>query len=470
MSYAFVGALGLAVVILTFLLLRTRRAVEAVEVERNELQSRYGAIQNVDEAVATAKRERDQVNVDRASGEQAWAEKREQLKTQYATALAKHEALAKDIALLEENLEDISYGLYTPHYSFSTSDEYKAKLESIRAEQKQMVRDGKAAIARRDWQVGGSAAEGKRMTKQYLKVLLRDFNAECDAAVAIVSWNNVTRMEERIQKSFNAINELGTVMEMSIAAPYLRTKLAELRLAYEYEERRYQEREEQRRAREQMREEERVQRELEKAKEEAEKDEARYQKALQKAREEAAQAEGAKLDKLQTQIQGLEAQLLQAQQQKERAVSRAQLTKSGNVYVISNVGSFGERVFKIGMTRRLEPLERVYELGDASVPFPFDVHAMIFSDNAPELERKLHVRFNNARKNWVNPRKEFFEADLDDIETFLQTTGLKADFIRLAEAKEYRETLSLRQKQTAAPVPTEDTEFPKELFADSSEA
>ena len=323
MSYAFVGALGLAVVILTFLLLRTRRAVEAVEVERNELQSRYGAIQNVDEAVATAKRERDQVNVDRASGEQAWAEKREQLKTQYATALAKHEALAKDIALLEENLEDISYGLYTPHYSFSTSDEYKAKLESIRAEQKQMVRDGKAAIARRDWQVGGSAAEGKRMTKQYLKVLLRDFNAECDAAVAIVSWNNVTRMEERIQKSFNAINELGTVMEMSIAAPYLRTKLAELRLAYEYEERRYQEREEQRRAREQMREEERVQRELEKAKEEAEKDEARYQKAPAEGQRGGGHKQRApKLDKLQTQIQGLEAQLLQAQQQKERAVSR----------------------------------------------------------------------------------------------------------------------------------------------------
>ncbi len=111
----------------------------------------------------------------------------------------------------------------------------------------------------------------------------------------------------------------------------------------------------------------------------------------------------------------LEKQLKEAQKKGERAVSRAQMTKSGVVYVISNIGSFGHGVYKIGMTRRLEPLDRVRELGDASVPFPFDVHAMILSDNAPELEKKLHKFFNERRLNLVNNRKEFFNVSLEDI-------------------------------------------------------
>lgn len=191
-------------------------------------------------------------------------------------------------------------------------------------------------------------------------------------------------MEERILKAFEAINQLGTVMQVSITPTYLDLKLDELRLTHEYEEKRYQEQEEQRRIREQMREEERARREIEKAREEAEREEARFQKALEKARAEAARATGEQLQKLNDQIHSLEARLEEAQQQKERAISRAQLTKSGYVYIISNVGSFGQDVYKVGMTRRLDPMDRVYELSDASVPSPFDVHAMIYSENAPE--------------------------------------------------------------------------------------
>jgi multidrug efflux pump subunit AcrA (membrane-fusion protein) len=270
-------------------------------------------------------------------------------------------------------------------------------------------------------------------------------------------------MEERIRKAFEAINNLGTVLKVSITSQYLRLKLDELRLTHEYEEKRHEEQEEQRRIREQMREEEKAQREIEKAREEAEREEARSEKALEKARAEAAKATGEQLQMLNEKIRLLEGQLEEAHNQKDRAISRAQLTKSGHVYVISNIGSFGENVYKVGMTRRWDPQERIKELGDASVPFPFDVHAMIYSENAPELEATLQVLFNEKRVNQSNTRKEFFEVALEEIERIAVERGLKVEFTKLAEAKEYRETIALRQ-QKSAPVAAEVDKFPATLF------
>jgi hypothetical protein len=156
-------------------------------------------------------------------------------------------------------------------------------------------------------------------------------------------------------------------MHVTLTADYLKLRILELRLAYEYQDKRYQEKEEQRRIREQIREEERAQKEIEKAKEDAETEETTYQKAPAQAREEAAKATGAQLQKLTEQVSAFEAKLDEAGRKKERAIARAQLTKSGFVYVISNIGAFGENVMKIGMTRRMEPMERIYELGSASV-------------------------------------------------------------------------------------------------------
>src|SRR5262249_7341003 len=235
------------------------------------------------------------------------------------------------------------------------------------------------------WTVSDSRKDGERMVKQYTKLQLRAFNGECEAAMANITWNNANKMEERVRKAFEMINQLGGVMQVSITGEYLKAKLKELRLTYEYEKKKYDEREEQRRQREERREEEKALQEAEKAQLEAEKEEDRYQKMLAKAREEAAKTTGAQLEKLTTQIASLQAKIEEAHSRKERAIARAQLTKSGFVYVISNIGSFGEKVFKIGMTRRMEPMDRIYELGDASVPFAFDVHVMMFSDNAPEL-------------------------------------------------------------------------------------
>lgn len=139
----------------------------------------------------------------------------------------------------------------------------------------------------------------------------------------------------------------------------------------------------------------------------------------------------------------------------------AQQTKAGHVYVISNIGSFGDNVFKIGMTRRLEPMDRVKELGDASVPFEFDVHAMIYSDNAPELENIIHKEFDSRRVNLVNSRKEFFQVELEEIEEIAKKRNLDVEFTKIAEAREFRESKILREElstktpQTTSKIMTE---------------
>ena len=266
-------------------------------------------------------------------------------------------------------------------------------------------------------------------------------------------------------QTFEAINKMGTVYNIFLTQEYLDIKLEELRLSHELEDKLYKEKEEQSRIREQMREEEDAQREIEQAKQDAEDEEKRYQKALEKARLELEKAKGGELDQLNDKINGLEQQLEQAQKEKERAISRAQLTKSGHVYIISNIGSFGENVFKIGMTRRLEPLDRIRELGDASVPFSFDVHAMVYSENAPELEGRLQHFFERKRINLINARKEFFGVTIEELEEFAKANTLSMTITKLAEAREYRETLAIQQQKTEKPVSTpEVSPFPESLI------
>lgn len=366
------------------------------------------------------------------------------LNSDYLKNKSVYEDLRKEIELLEEKVDLQSYGIYKPHYDFTTSEEYKRNLELIIEQQKTLIKQEKAAICTTEWRVNNSVREGEKVTKQYIKLMLRAFNGECDSIMVKVRWNNVNVMEQRINKAFEAINKLGTVHSVFITEDYHKLKLSELYLTFEYEEKIYKEKEEQRRIQEQIREEEKVQKEIEQAKKQAEDEEKNYQKALEKAKGELEKAKGKEIDELNNKISLLEQQLQSAKELKERAISRAQVTKSGHVYIISNIGSFGENVFKIGMTRRLEPLDRVRELGDASVPFSFDVHSMIYSENAPELEGKLHEYFESKRINLINDRKEFFNVTIDDIETFAKQNKLKFTITKLAEAKEYRETLSLR--------------------------
>jgi hypothetical protein len=416
-----------------------------------DLKRRYQPVLDVETEIKSARQKLEQERqVHELSLAQA-EDRRAQLDAEYKERTAKFKKLQSDISALEENLEDISFGLYKPHFSFQTSEEYKSALEEVRNQERQMIRDKRAVICPVRWTVSNSAADGKRMVNQYMKLMLRAFNGESDAAIANVSWNNISKMQERLRKTFELLNDLGSVMQVSITAEYLNLKLDELRLTYEYEEKRHQEKEEQRRIKERIRDEEKAQQEMERAREEAERQEADYAKLLAKAQEEALRATGTRLQDLTERIKSFEAKLDEARKKKERAISRAELTKSGFVYVISNIGSFGERVFKIGMTRRLEPMERIRELGDASVPFPFDLHVMLYSDNAPELENALHKLVQDRTINLVNLRKEFYQdVDLDEIEAFVKKRGLSAQFIKVAEAREYRETLALRSQQLAS--------------------
>jgi hypothetical protein len=370
----------------------------------------------------------------------------QKIKEDYSQKKGVYDALIKDLSLYEDELEFTSYGLYKPHYDFQTSDQYKQRLEQIREREKGLIKNEGACVCRTEWKVNNSITEGRKQTKQYGKLMLRAFNGECDAFLANVRWNNIVKMEERVAKAFEAINKLGSVHRIEITEVYYRLKLEELRLAYEYEEKRHQEKEEQRRIQEQIREEEKAQKEIEKAMREAEDEENQYNKALDQARAELEKAKGEEVDKLSQKIGDLEKQLKEALEKKERVVSLAQITRSGHVYIISNIGSFGNDVYKIGMTRRLDPLDRVRELGDASVPFEFDIHAIIHSENAPDLEYNLQKEFEDRRINMINNRKEFFRVRIEDIEKVAKNYKADIELTKIAEARQYRESEAMREQ------------------------
>jgi hypothetical protein len=242
-------------------------------------------------------------------------------------------------------------------------------------------------------------------------------------------------------------------------------------LAHEYELKKQEEKEEQRAIREQMREEEQAQREFERAQREAVAEQERAEKALASARAELLKASGEHLEAIQLEVKDLEQKVADAQAKQEHAVSMAQVTKMGHIYVISNIGSFGNDVIKIGMTRRLDPDDRIQELGGASVPYGFDTHAMIFSHDAPGLENAFHRQFSAKRLNLVNSRKEYFRVTLDEVVDFAKSQGVTDEFTKLAEAKQFRESESIRLKAQyvgEAPQATEQG-FPDKLFAEVDE-
>lgn len=387
-----------------------------------------------------------------------------ELNKKYKDSLNIYKKLRKNVGIYESKLDLIEFGIYEPIFEFEKSDEYRDEQKRIIELQKDMITQETAAICSTNWTIDGSEAKGKASTKRNIKLVLRAFNGECNALIAKVKWNNVNQMKERINKSFEAINKLGKSSTISIEYDYLELKIKELILEHEYQLKKQNEKEELRAIQAEIREEEKVKREFEKAQKDAEIEEKNYQSALEKARQEIADVTGEKHEKLKVQIEKLEQELKEAQEKKERAMSMAQQTRRGHVYIISNIGSFGENVYKIGMTRRLEPTDRVKELGDASVPFKFDIHAMIYSDEAPTLEKDLHKAFDKKKVNMLNYRKEFFNVSLEDIEKQIKETGIEAEFVKLPEATEYRETLAILQKlNSKVPEKTLDQEIEEEF-------
>jgi hypothetical protein len=366
--------------------------------------------------------------------------------------------LASDTAFLVE------VGYYEPRYDFEDLPSYEAELQRIRDQQKAMLQeDGTgnnksraAAFATQDLTYNGSTSKGRAAQKKTLKLILRAFNGESDSFIARVNYRNVEAMEKRIRSAFDAINAITKQYDYcELNSRYLELRLQELQLVYEWEEAKQREKEEQAKIREQIREEEKAAREAEKAQQQADKEEAKYQELLEKAQQEADSAGEKDKAKLNSKIEELQQRIAEIEE-KKKAISQAMLTKTGHVYIISNVGSFGENIYKIGMTRRLEPMDRVKELGDASVPFPFDVHAMIRTSDAPSLENALHKHFDLRRLNLENDRKEFFRISIDEIRQELDQLkdqlGIDSELrlTLLAEAKEYRMSQAKRKHLEAS--------------------
>jgi hypothetical protein len=359
-------------------------------------------------------------------------------------------AVKQQITEVEDVVSLQSFGLYTPHYDFMRADDYKARLLEIRARQKDAVREGTAVSGSTAWAIDGDTKKGGRMVADMQKLLLRAFNAECDDVVEHVKYNNVEISERRITASREAISKLGAMMGISITSVYYGMKLDELHLAFEWQQKKQQEKEEQREARAEMKEAQRLARELEEERRKLEKEQTHYQNALAKINAQLAQATGDEAAAIEEKKAHIEQQLDKIDTAFKEVDYREANQRAGYVYIISNIGAFGENVYKIGMTRRLDPSDRVDELGDASVPFKFDIHAMIFSDDAPKLEAALHNAFADRKLNFVNQRREFFNVTLDEIKKVVKENFDKSvEFIDTPPAEQYRESLLLRAQANA---------------------
>ncbi len=324
----------------------------------------------------------------------------------YQKKLAIYETLCREIAVYDEKLSFIELGVYEPHFDFGDSKHFKAEIVACRARQKDSIAAKTSCTHPDNFTLDDSLSKGRSMINRQLRLTMRAFNNECEAAIANTRWNNVNAMEKRILNSAKQINAANQSLGVEITDAYVALKLHELYLTHEYRE---------------------------------------QQKVEKDAR--AKQPPGVRGKGLASRRrQELEQALEVAHAEAERSRSLAERTKSGYGYVISNVGAFGDDIVKIGMTRRLDPDDRVKELSDASVPFSFDTHAMIYSDEAPALEAALHKEFGDRRVNMANLRKEFFRVSLDQVEEAVRRLAPDASFIKDREAQEWYETLARRNE------------------------
>ncbi len=355
--------------------------------------------------------------------------------------------MQKNIIILNDELLMQSFGLYEPMYDFANSELYKERLHNLRTFQKSMIKDKTAVKFFDGWEINGSKAKGKKMTNDNIKQIIRTFNVECESIIEKVKFSNIESIKKRIKKSFDDLNKINETNKVELTTEFLKLKIEELNLAYEYQVKKQEEKEEAKQLREQLKEEAKFQKELEEAKKNIIKDLTHFNNALSDINNQLDNVNLSDEDKnnLLLKQQELQTQIDKLNNDFKDVDYRQNNQRAGYIYVISNIGAFGENVYKIGMTRRLNPQERIDELGSASVPFNFDVHAMIFTEDAPALESALHKAFDDKKVNMVNKRKEFFNVTLDEIKEVIKSNYDKTvEFKDIVEAEQYRESLKLR--------------------------
>ncbi|MGW7420698.1 DUF4041 domain-containing protein [Streptomyces sp. NPDC054813] len=373
---------------------------EAAEAEAEEIR------QSAREEVKREKEEAKKASkdADRARKE---AEKIRQDTYQASSRLAEVQA---QVVTTDETAMLQQVGIYAYQHQLQDAIAYRTRLDSLQAEIKNLARTDQAVLAVQHWTVNGSASAGRKMVRDFSKLMLRAYNAEADYAVRTMRPHRLSSLIDRLYKSRETIAKLGATMQIRISDAYHDARVRELQLTADFLQKKEEEKEAQREIRAREKEEAAAQRELDREREKLQKELSHYQVALERLRERG-DADA---------VAEMEAKLAEIEEALSSVEARAANVRAGYVYVISNIGAFGERMVKIGMTRRLEPLERVYELSGASVPYRFDVHALIFSKDAVGLESQLHQEFADQRVNRVNARKEFFRVTPAQVRDALQ--------------------------------------------------
>nr|WP_237700729.1 DUF4041 domain-containing protein [Janibacter sp. HTCC2649] len=377
--------------------------------------------------------ERDHLQVEVESLREAAAAARADGERQARDIYAQLAVLRQSVVETEEAAILQEVGVYRYRHPLDDSVAYRAELARIQDQIKAMVKqDGGAITASTTWQVNGSVAQGRKMVNDISKLMLRAYNAEADNLVRGMKPYKLDTAKERLDKVATTIAKLGASMSIAVSVPYHRVRLRELELTADYLEKVAEEKEHEREERERLREERKVEQEIERERQRLRKEEQHFRQAIAQL---LAKGDADGVARLQVQLEGVIGEI-------EAVDFRARTLTAGHVYVISNIGSFGEGVLKIGMTRRLEPMDRVRELGDASVPFIFDVHALYFSENAVKIEREMHQRFADRRVNRVNNRKEFFKVTPAEArDSLTELSGELMTFVEEPEALEYRQGL-----------------------------
>ena len=323
--------------------------------------------------------------------------------------------------------------MYQYHHPAESSVALRNELDSVRAAIKRCVRDKGAISATANFTYNNSSTQGRKFVSDMSRIMLRAYNAEAENCVKSVKAGNLATAQARLRKTMDAIEKQGSMAALRVTEYYHGLRLRELELAADVHMRIQEEKELEREKRAELAEQRRAEKELaaerERLAKELTKEQAHY--ANVKAMLEASgDFEG---------LKRIEARLADVQRAIDDVDYRAANIRAGFVYVISNIGSFGQSMVKIGMTRRLEPMDRVRELGDASVPFRFDVHALFFSDDAVSVETSLHQAFASKRVNKINSRKEFFYATPDEVLGVLKATvGELVEYTTEAEAEQFR--------------------------------
>lgn len=357
--------------------------------------------------------------------------------------LESHGASADGIIVLDDErvLQDV--GIYRYHHPLENALAYSARLDDITTRIAEMIKVGTAIEKSNMFTFDGSLAKGRAMTNDLAKLMLRAYNAEAENVVRSLRAGNTATAIKRLDAAKAAIAKLGKLMEMQIGDAFHALRIEEIELTADYCVKKEEERESARAERERLREERKVELELAAAREKLAKERSHILTVIEKVR-----ANGSSDPILETKLAEIDSAIALNDY-------RAANVRAGYVYIISNRGAFGDHVVKIGLTRRLEPLDRIFELGDASVPFRFDVHAIFFSEDAVSLESELHEHFSACRVNWANNRKEFFFASPADVRKVLsEKLGNLLEFAEHVESTEYLQSVRYWPEHSQPPQPS----------------